>query len=542
MKTPTAFRGPAAVLCIFALASAGAGQAPPGKQEAVIRATSRLVVVDVVVHDRNGAPVTDLTREDFTILEDRKPHEISVFSLNRTTTVENLGEPQPPLTYSNRASPGSAAPASVTIILVDALNTNFGDQSYAREQILDFLDKVQPTDRVALYALGTTLTVLHDFTSETTLLRRALRRHQPRNPNDLGGPLPTTTSSVPPGLDAPPGGMAGGPQTLGEFLEEAARNQDNFQIDTRVRRTLWALEAIANHVVNVPGRKNLVWVSSGIPFAFGQFDLPAPLQVSRDRQQYYREIERASRAVNNANLAIYPVDARGLIGAVTDPNFNAPGNISITPTREFGGGQGAMPVPMTTLADIAPTQDTMRMLAENTGGRVFLNTNDISGAIRSAVEDTRATYTLGYSPTHGRWDGRFVNIRVQVNRPGVQVRHRRGYYALPDASAAASDRQAALREAALSPLGAAALAIQVRLLPGAKPPLEPPPQTKLDGIEWPPRESKRKAVEYTEFWDLLISAEPREMVFRQERDRWVGTLDVMVTQRLPDASATVTWN
>jgi VWFA-related protein len=79
----------------------------------------------------------------------------------------------------------------------------------------------------------------------------------------------------------------------------------------------------------------------------------------------------------------------------------------------------------------APNIDTMHLLANDTSGRAFYNTNDIGGSVRQTIDDARVTYVLSYYPSHDKWDGRFREIKVTVGRSGVEVRHRKGYLAVP---------------------------------------------------------------------------------------------------------------
>jgi hypothetical protein len=108
---------------------------------------------------------------------------------------------------------------------------------------------------------------------------------------------------------------------------------------------------------------------------------------------------------------------------------------------------------------IRQTQDTMREIADRTGGRAFLNTNDLAGSIRRAMDDARITYTLAYTPSHNEWDGKFRELKIKVNRPGIDVRYRKGYYAYPDSPNDPKHRQAVLLEALVTPLASTGLSL-----------------------------------------------------------------------------------
>lgn len=467
------------------------GQAPaPKKQEKaqtpqeapVLRVTTRLVQVNVIVQDRKGEPVSDLKKEDFSLLEEGEEQPIAIFSVESTRILPAPREPLPANTFSNRFEQRPSTPTSVTVVLLDELNTRFGDNAYAKDQVIKFLGQIQPDDRVALYLLSGRLRILHDFTNDARPLLNALARHK-------GGEQAALDASQP---EAPDTGNA----ELDAWLQNANERMGDFYLQNRVRRTINALEAIANHLSRLPGRKNLVWVSGSFPASFGLDRQPSQSNLSPDRGGFTSDIERAAKALSNANMAIYPVDARGLIGPFgTNPNFNAP---------RAGAGRG--PVSNTNpLAQVSLTHDTMNLLADRTGGRAFYNTNDIQGSIRRAINDARVTYVLGFYPAHHQWDGRFREIKVRVKRAGVRVRHRRGYFALADVISTGSQRDAALREALQSPLDATTLGLTVLANPVSA------LGVKLLSIE--------------------VRIDPRDVTLNHQGERWMGELDLLFVQR-----------
>ena len=130
-----------------------------------IRVTTRLVQVNVVVHDKKGEPIADLKKEDFTILDKGKEQKVAVFAVDSIDAPRKAWPKLPPNIFSNRIQRADT-PTSTTVILFDGLNTRFQDQAYARKQIVKFLGGIQPHDRVALYLLGSDLRILHDFTNK----------------------------------------------------------------------------------------------------------------------------------------------------------------------------------------------------------------------------------------------------------------------------------------------------------------------------------------------------------------------------------------
>src|SRR5258706_8293910 len=372
------------------------------QNQPTIRVTTRLVQVNVVVHDKKGEPLSDLKRDDFTILDKGKQQKVAVFAVDSIDAPRKAWPKLPPNIFSNRIQRADT-PTSTTVILFDGLNTRFQDQAYARKQIVKFLSEIQPHDRVALYLLGSDLRILHDFTNNPDHLAQALWKYRGRISGELDAADPAPRDST-------------GNDDLDQFLANSDQVISDYYNVNKAQFTLDAMEAIAHHLASLPGRKNLVWVSGGFPFTLGlepeDFSMNNP---SREHRTFSEETARVARAMNDANIAIYPVDARGLIGI---PSMSA----SIA---SQGLRRAAQPPKSLT----PPNLDTMQILAERTGGRAFYNTNDLAGAVRNAVNDARVTYTLGFYPDGDEWDGKFHDIKVKDGRSGMDGRYRNGFVA-----------------------------------------------------------------------------------------------------------------
>ena len=239
--------------------------------------------------------------------------------------------------------------------------------------------------------------MLHDFTGDAGRLARVLSRYIGTTSVELAA----SETAVP--EFARTGDAAFDAETAA-WLQQTTQAVSNEYLRRRAELTSAALEAVANHLAAIRGRKNLIWVSSGFPLVIDD-RLMGP-------QAQTREVSRSTRAINNANVAVYPVDARGLIGAfISTPDAKTPVFATLDNTR--------------------PNIDTMQEIAAATGGRAFFNTNAIGDAIGRAIDDSRVTYVLGYAPALAKPDGKFHDIEVKVNRSGLDVRHRKGYLALP---------------------------------------------------------------------------------------------------------------
>jgi len=461
------------------IASSGLAQSTTPRKPApesparTLRVTSRLVQVSVIVRHK-GAPVTGLTKDDFTVLDQNRPQQIADFSeqsYEPRAAAKSTGTPQNSSgIFSNHFDAGSGIPTSVTIILLDALNTPRQQMANARAEIAKFLRQLQPNDRVALYGLSTDLYVLHNFTNDAGSLLTALEHSKNTN-----GYQPSATE-----IELSDTGS----DNIDAFMDSANKHAADLQTINRAEMTANVMAAIANSVVNVPGRKNLVWVSASFPFQIGtgttaddptpngsvassggmspnNSNAPGPNNNVQFRT-FQKELEAASDAVNNANLAIYPVDARGLIGASnTSADVRTP-----MPTSSSAASRSRRPVATSQPTPPRENYDTMIELAERTGGRAFYNSNDIENSVRQAIDDSRDSYVVDYYPSDTQWDGTFHTIKVEVKRSGVDVRFRKGYFAIPDASTDPLRVEQMMQDAMSSPFQDTDLGLRVEAHPG----------------------------------------------------------------------------
>jgi len=420
----------------------------------IVRRTARLVEVSVVVQDATGKAVTGLKREDFGLLDEGKRQDITLFVPDARGTQLATDTPQDENTFTNRVERRGAIPTSVSIILLDGLNTRKADQYFARQQVLSFLLTLKPNDRVAVYALGLGLYRLHDFTSDPAALRRAVQAYQGTTGGVLRDSRPASGEQT---LGALSGKDAAGKAMIENMMQwlDAVRDREaQYMMTERVRITTAALEAIGRHAAGIPGRKNLIWVSGGFPLSMGYGTAPNTFNVAPSRVSFYSDAERSVRALNDAGLVIYPVEARGVFDS-----FSENPNLYQSTPRMVTTAQPKGPDAATDDTD----RDSLILLAQRTGGRAFYNTNDIAGAVRTAIEDSEGSYLLGYSPDHGAWFGNWRKIKVKVDRPNLRIRHRPGYFAMPEVSAYQADRLAATLSSASSPLEATAIPLTARV-------------------------------------------------------------------------------
>lgn len=463
---------------LFLLLGSGIDQQPEP-----IRISVQLVEVNVIAVDRAGKPVGDLTEDDFEILDDGKPQEIRYFASEIKTLPSAPPVPLPEHFFSNKTVGKVATAPGFSVVLFDLLNTELADQAGAKQQLISLLHKIQPGERIGVYVLGRQVSVLHDFTDDPGQLATVLARFEGRESHAL---LAATGDAQqrPDDLSA-----AGGRFAEAERLLNGAKNvqSDYFNVD-RATITLNAFRAIANHLARQPGRKSLVWISGSFPFTLGvsQKDLDelAKDSANRERGSFQGLFNSAIRAVSQANLAIYPVDARGLIPSSV---YDATGSNGYSLAREQNRPTYS-----------PPNLDSMQNLANKSGGRAFFNTNDLQQSISSALADNRVTYTLGFSPAAAP-DDKFHTLKVRVRRQNVNLRYRQGYLAA-SRNSRPSDPKVILEDAVRSPLDASAIGITVKA--------QPPYST--NGA-----------------WRLVTTVDSHDLAINEEHGKWVGRLNVL---------------
>ncbi|HSC28342.1 MAG TPA: VWA domain-containing protein [Vicinamibacterales bacterium] len=462
---------PAIVLAAATAVAIPSAQAPSSQQQrpTTFRTGTRLVQISVVVQDGQRRPVSGLTVEDFRLQDDGRDQTIALFSVETGRSEARAPDAVSPTTFTNLLS-GPAA-AGVTVILYDRLNTRQEHLQQARGHIVEFLKQLRPEDRVGFYVLESdSVRVLHDFTRDASSLLKALGRAPVSTSRELAGSEDTFPKPEPagdPSLDA----------AMTEWLDRGEQAMQGFFQRQRVLAATSALEAIAGHLAGVRGRKNVIWISSGFPIIFN--DGISPVNMSD-------EVYRATRALSHSDIAIYPVDARGLVGA-------------------FSTAPSVKQQQFTTLSSVMTNIETSKLIAEQTGGRAYYNTNDLGAAITRAVDDTRLTYVLGYYPTHDTWDGRFRKVNVSVRRRGVEVRHRYGYFAWPVTPAGSSTVESAF-EALRSPLEATGVRLTARI------------------------DTAAAADQFT----VALDVDGTAIGLVESRGLWEGTVDLVIAQALPD--------
>ncbi len=378
--------------------------APP-----VFRTGINVVRVDVIVTDKQGRPVGDLKQEDFEVFEDGKVQAIEAFKLVELTGQPPEGETARPIRSDyDEESEAQREDVRIFVILLDDYHVRRSSSMVVREPLINFIrTQLGPLDLLGVMYPLTPVTAIRLTRNHESIIRTIEKfdgrkfDYRPRNE------LEEKYSMYP------------------TEIVERIRNQVS----------LSALEGLAVRLGGLrEGRKAIILVSEGYsnyvppqmrdPVAempgMGNPNARRPMagdnSTAEERYQFMANIDLQSElrevynAANQANTAIYALDPRGLAPFEYDINEGVGQRIDRNVLNS--------------------TMDALRTLADETDGRAIVNRNDLEGGLRQIVRDTSAYYLVAYSSSRAPSDGKFHEIKVKVKRPGVQVRARKGYWAL----------------------------------------------------------------------------------------------------------------
>ena len=401
------------LLPFLTLLSAAQQSSTPDQEAPVttLRANTRLVVLDVVVTDKHGVPVRNLSKSDFTILENGQEQQIASFEPASQHAPPPVGDNAPTAgkpDEANRAMTSSA----LTILVLDELDTMPMDQAVARQQIRKFLQSHGPqlSEPTALLALEEKrLELLHDYTSDANALETSLEHHPARLPFRL------MTAE----------GQIGASERLADAIQ--------------------ALREIGASNSQFAGRKNVIWIGPGFPSLNYMSAQPS------EKAKLLGYVRETSDLMWRGRLTIYTIDPKGL--EIVHENI---------------GGISAMGI---TAAPDTPTGELLfEQLAPQTGGRIFRGLNDLDAQIARSVEDGDSFYALSYYPSNRVWDGKFRSLRVVMRNSELIARTRNGYYAYPDLPPSPQEMDRLLSRAVINPLSYHSLEIQASAaLSGSQP-------------------------------------------------------------------------
>src|SRR5437764_1801494 len=372
------------------------GQA--GINEARIRVSSELVLVNVVAHDKKGNLVRDLKKGDFTLLEDGKKQEIATFDFENVDELATAGPAEAAVSgVAGGALLGARKQAEPSLDARDRrLILLFFDFSAMDPEQIDrsvdaakkFVDtKMQPADLMALVSLATNMRVDLDFTDDKTKLRAALAAFN---------------SGQGQGFENGSTGSAEGAAETSGAVSADDTDFNSYNAD----RKLLALQSLMQALGKLPQKKSLIYFSNGIS------------QSGADNQSRLRA---TTAAAVKANVSIYSLDIRGL-------QAFPPGGEAQSASLHGQSAYSAQSV-LNDLSGNAASQETLATLSSDTGVKAFFDSNDFSSVFSQVQKDSSAYYVLGFTSNNPLKDGRFRRLKVQVNRTDLKLDFRAGYYA-----------------------------------------------------------------------------------------------------------------
>ncbi len=412
----------------------------------LFKASARLTVEDVTVTDARHTPVHGLMQPDFLIAEDGKQQAIRNFEEYGTQRLsEQPAPPQLPADVYTNAKPPAPTTSAVNILLLDDVNSGLANHlasapenvAYARQKSIKYLGYMTQGTQVAILQMGRALQVLQDFTSDKAVLLAAMKSASYK---PVEGTFVTRGSDI---------GVACAAANLQSQL------------------TINALAQVAAFLSGIKGRKNLIWFTPGTPWLF---EYPAFSGVAC-LNDYTQQLHKAYALLTAAEIAVYPIDPRGLFG---NPDQSA----------VFAGNLSPQAVAMQQAAfggNTAEEHNSLRDIAEATGGVPFFDRNDLDAAMREAVQTGEDYYSLSYVPPLSKYDGKYHAIEVKVDRPNLHLQYRAGYTSVDPAkppefggnSATKSESAPATKLPAAMGHGEAAstqLLFDVRVTPSTSPP------------------------------------------------------------------------
>jgi VWFA-related protein len=429
-------------------------QTPPARASGAVQAQTTAVLVDVVVRDKRGQPVTDLAPADFEILEDGVPQEIGSVTLytpsatardrfealRRANAPANLPSPPPAAAEPGAPAPRHVEPPPVPVVALVFDRLAPEARAFAHQAALAYVgDAGQSQSLIGVFGIDLSLITYQNYTREASRLRKAIADVGVRSTAQFESQAARAREAGQraAGAGSAAGAMAAGGQAAGQAAQAGGgaaaadammaqmqqRTLETFEVlerDQQGYSTTNALLAVVNGMRALPGRKSVIFFSEGVA-------IPANVAA-----RFRSVIDTANRA----NVSIYAMDAAGLRAESTSKEARdaimaaAENTLRRDPTADVVG------TPMT--AALERNEDMLRhdphsglgQLADETGGVLIRNTNDLTGGFRRIDQDMRNYYMLSYVPKNDTFDGKFRTITVNVKRSGVEIAARKGYYAV----------------------------------------------------------------------------------------------------------------
>ena len=396
----------------------------------VIKVTSNLVNLDVMVKDKKGKIITDLKKEDFIVNENGVQQDIQFFDSTLTAGDEPGRAASAPT--SPGAPPPNKLPRNIISLVLDLQTTETANLKHVRDGIVKYIrERISDTDSVALFSISAGLRLLQPFTQDKTKLIAAAEKAYSSNVSKTSEQRDLTESiaslreqlagSGAESLATQAGGSAAAQAMIARRVLEQYVQLRSALSAQQSRPILAALAAICEGLRPIRGKKTLVMFSQG-------FVAPEVLDW---------QVQSTIDIANRANVAIYIIDSTGLTGGTPQSGALWPGSalsaISGENSQEsrIRAGAGESVFDISRHEGLNRQQDLLYRISEDTGGHFIKNTNDIGAGLDRIDVEIRARYTLAYRSTNQNFDGSFRKVKIEVRRSDANVVARPGYYAIP---------------------------------------------------------------------------------------------------------------
>ncbi len=395
------------------------GPLPAQQPTVTFTARTTLVIIDVAVKDKSGKVIENLQKGDFNLTEDGKAQQIAVFEFQKLDLDHPPAPEARPMVAGAPSTPNAAtqpapAPAAVSVkpgtpqpiiryqdrrlvaMLFDFSTMAVGEQIRVQKSAIDFIHNgLKPADLVTIMFASTgPVEVVQDFTDDKDLLESSIKKFRIGEGSDMVDSLGS-----------------------GDTSDDNTFSADQSEFDIfNVDRKLYTIQTAAKLLAGYPEKKALMYFSSGIT------------QSGMDNQA---ELVKLVNVAKKANVAIYPVDARGMTASAPggDATTKSGSGASLftgtaTGSGGRGGGRGG--------AANDSAQETLSTMASDTGGKLFAEDNNLTLGMEQARDDIASYYILGYYSSNPKTDGKYRTVSVKLNRPdmsGAKLDYRHGYFA-----------------------------------------------------------------------------------------------------------------
>ncbi|MGI8786382.1 MAG: VWA domain-containing protein [Pyrinomonadaceae bacterium] len=447
-------RSLAIIFILIAAAVSGFGQnapiqtpkpapTPPVEEDSdVVKISTALIQLDVVVTDKNGKPITDLKPEDFEVSENGERQTITGLSYFS-------GQKNAPASGSLNANSAGAMPVSGEVrrtvaIVVDDAGISNQSINLVRKELAKFVsEQVQPGDLVAIIKTSGSVGILQQFTTDKEKLLATIDNlhYQPLTSSGLSPFEPISVTFAEQILA----------NTTGEFTQQAksvTEQKNNVESLAEINRnltvtsgSLGVLNATINAMSGLPGRKSVLYVAEGVYSLFAarlaENNQGGTSSIFKDTRKLEEDLRGITETANRATIAIYALDPRGTLpvnfsaadqmrGGMTERELQA------AEERQGRSNTGRNDRDLTDRADqLKASQLGLKFLSEETSGKAFINTNDLGKSLRETLDSQNGYYILAYQPDAETFDPnkrRFNKLTVKVKRPNVNVSYRSGFF------------------------------------------------------------------------------------------------------------------